>query len=90
MDAERRASISSYPVGQHRARTGSSRTRREAPASIRWYAPWLALAFVLVGLIFAAITMLAIVTATLQQPPIPSGRHAEEHQFDVDVISADR
>ena len=90
MDAERRASIASYPVGRHRTRTGPSRTRREARASIRWYGPWLALAFVLVGLIFAAITMLAIVTAPHQQPAIPSGRHAEEPLSEVGVISADR
>lgn len=91
VDAERRASISSYPVAPHRARARSARTRHEAPAPIRWYVPWLAGAFVLGGLIVAAIAMLAIVTATHRAPPpIPPAAHGDEQPADVDLMSVDR
>jgi hypothetical protein len=92
VDAERRASISSYPVTPHRTRARSARTRREAPASIRWYVPWLAGAFALGGLFLAAVTMLAVLTATHRPPPTTRspGRHAEEDVTEVDLMSADR
>jgi hypothetical protein len=83
-------SISSYLVLHRRAISRPPRESLKEPAGSRWYAPWLAAALLLAGLMLAAIAVLEILTAPLQLTPSSHREQVEDGVFDVESISAER
>jgi hypothetical protein len=90
VSVERRTSISGYLVLRCRAISRPPRESLKDPILSRWYAPWLAAALSLTGLMLAAIAALEILTATHQLPPLSHSEHVEELVPDVESISAER
>jgi hypothetical protein len=84
VNAERRTSIPSYLILSLRARTSRPNDARlREPQGRGWYAPLVAAALGLVGLIVAAIALLAVLTATSPQTRRPAAtlrqpEHVEE------------
>jgi len=55
------------------------------------YVPWLIAAFVVVGLLVAAVATLSVLTARPERAaPVELSQHPEEPASDVDLINAQR
>lgn len=87
VNVERRTSISSYLILHGRTGARPQRAATKEPLWSRWYVPWLAVAFALIGLLVGAIAAVERVTATHPPPLMPATQSAPaEPESDVEMI----